>query len=89
MQGRGRSAPQSESDSVVTDTKRKESKEPVAFYTYNDVAKRWKCSMSTVRRRVAAGFLETVGTGALTRIPVESVHAYEASLRRRRKEDSR
>jgi excisionase family DNA binding protein len=59
-------------------------KEPTIYYTYADIAKRWKCSKATVRRRVAAGQLETFGSGTFTRISRESVLSYEASAKKRR-----
>lgn len=62
----------------------KEAKEPIIYLTYEEVARRWKCSKATVRRRVAAGQLETFGTGTFTRITRESMLAYEASSKKRR-----
>jgi excisionase family DNA binding protein len=81
MQGRGRFAPQPESDSVVTDTKRKE---PDTYLTYADIAKRWKCSKATVRRRVAAGQLEIIGAGNFVRVTRQSLLDYEAANKRRK-----
>jgi excisionase family DNA binding protein len=59
-------------------------KEPTVYYTYAEIAKRWKCSKATVRRRIVAGKLETFGTGTFTRITRESVLAYEANEKKRR-----
>lgn len=65
----------------MTEIKRKE---PDQYLTYAEVARRWKCSKATVRRRVADGQLEVFGSSTLTRITRESVIAYEAAGRRRR-----
>lgn len=59
-------------------------KEPDPYLTYDEVAKRWKCSKATVRRRVVAGQLETFGIGRFTRITRESMLVYEASAKKRR-----
>lgn len=55
------------------------------YFTYQEVADRWKCSKSTVIRRVRAGALETVGEGTLTRVTIESLLAYEEATRKRRR----
>jgi excisionase family DNA binding protein len=60
-------------------------KEPVVYYTYAEVARRWKCSKATVRRRVAAGKLEVIGAGNFVRITRQSLLDYEAAHKTRRK----
>ena len=59
-------------------------KEPDTYLTYAEVAKRWKCSKATVRRRVANGKLEVFGQGNFIRISRQSLLEYEASDKRRR-----
>jgi excisionase family DNA binding protein len=59
-------------------------KEPPSYYTYAEVAKRWKCSKATVRRKVAAGKLEILGGGNFIRITRESLLKYEATRKTRR-----
>lgn len=51
------------------------------FLTCEETALRWKCSKSTIYRRVAAGALDTIGQGALLRITLESVLRYEAETK--------
>jgi excisionase family DNA binding protein len=59
-------------------------KEPTIYYTYAEIAKRWKCSKATVRRRVAAGQLEIIGGGNFIRVTRQSLLDYEAAHKRRR-----
>lgn len=59
-------------------------KEPDVYLTYDEVARRWKCSKATVRRRVREGRLEIIGQGNLIRITRQSLLAYEAASKRRR-----
>lgn len=58
------------------------------FLTCEEVAQRWKCSKSTIYRRINAGLLETVGQGALLRITLESVLGYEATMKNCRRRAS-
>lgn len=55
------------------------------FLTYEEVARRWKCSKATVRRHVKRGVLETIGKGGLIRVTLQSVIAYEDSTRQQRR----
>jgi excisionase family DNA binding protein len=59
-------------------------REPDVYLTYAEVAKRWKCSKATVRRRVRFGKLEIIGQGNLIRITRQSLLDYEAADKRRR-----
>ncbi len=43
-----------------------------------DVARRWQCSVDTVRRLLRTGKLSGVKVGALWRISAEAVKKYEA-----------
>lgn len=53
------------------------------YLTCAEVAARWRCSRSTVFRRIKTGHLEAVGRGALLRVTRESMLRYEATLRQR------
>jgi excisionase family DNA binding protein len=55
------------------------------YLTYADVAARWKCSKATIARYVRAGKLDTIGSGALVRVTLESVLRYEDDTRNRRR----
>lgn len=48
------------------------------YMTYAEVAERWKCSKATVKRRIDAGKLDTIGDGQLIRVTLESVLRHEA-----------
>ncbi|HMQ34257.1 MAG TPA: helix-turn-helix domain-containing protein [Chloroflexaceae bacterium] len=65
---------------IVTD----DGPQPI-YLTYAEVAKRWKCSKSTIRRRVKAGILETVFDNGLLRVTLDSVLAYENATRKPRR----
>jgi len=53
-------------------------KDPPSYYTYAEVAKRWKCSKATIKRKVANGLLQTIGQGKLRRITRQSMIDYES-----------
>jgi len=55
------------------------------YFTCEEVAQRWKCSKSTIYRRIATGMLDTIGAGALLRVTYESVARYEAETKNRRR----
>jgi hypothetical protein len=50
-----------------------------ACYRVTDLARRWACSASTVRNRIATGNLQCLRFGTMLRIPVAVVAAYEAA----------
>jgi len=51
-----------------------------AFFTYQDVARRWQCSVATVARLVKRGDLPCVRIGTLVRIAAVAVLTYEEDL---------
>ncbi|NCC30533.1 MAG: DNA-binding protein [Chloroflexia bacterium] len=59
-------------------------KDPDPYLTYEEVARRWKCSKATVRRRVRAGELEVMGAGTVVRVTRQSLLDYEAKRKNRR-----
>ena len=56
------------------------------YLTCAEVASRWRCSKSTVYRRIKAGQLERVGQRALLRVTRESMLRYEATIMSQRQQ---
>lgn len=56
------------------------------YLTYQEVAKRWRCSKATVKRRIDAGRLDTIGDGQLIRVTLESVLRYETETKNQRRQ---
>jgi excisionase family DNA binding protein len=50
-----------------------------ACYRVTDLARRWACSASTVRNRIATGALPCLRFGTMIRVPITAVDAYEAA----------
>jgi len=55
--------------------------ESLDFLTVGEVAARLRCSVKTVRRKIAAGEIEAVRIGTLVRVAPEAVAEYKERLR--------